>query len=158
RLAAGRQAPGGVHELDVAVLSAAPRALRRFGVWQAMDRAAGGRPISSEHVQMVLDLLDSGRAGSLDAPGQHLERASETLGLTSRPDGTTGRWSASRLPNFFDVPLSIPGEVPIPLAGCSLSAKTTEGDAVQSAAVRSADVAAVRLDLCGTSLRVRNRR
>jgi tRNA(Ile)-lysidine synthase len=158
RLAAGHAGPGGVYELDVAALAAAPPVLSRFAVWQAMDQAAGGRPVSSEHVQMVLDLLGSGRAGSVDAPGQRVERAGDSLVLTSRPDGTTGRWPSSSLPNFFDVPLSIPGEVPIPLAGYSLSAETTQGDAVDPAGVRAGDVAAVRLDLCGSRLRVRNRR
>ena len=44
----------------------------------------------------------------------------------------------------------------IPLAGCSLSAETSEGGAV-GLGRPAPEVAAVRRDLCGQALRVRNR-
>ena len=146
--------PGRPHELDIQQLRSAPPALRRLAVWRAMNRAARGKPISFEHVQAVLRLMNSVRPGSVDVPGHRVERVGPRLVLTNRPEGSSGR----RFPtNLFEYPLSIPGEVPLPLVGCALSAETSTGNFVELEAVGS-DAAVVRRDLCGRQLRVRNRR
>ena len=146
----------GVQELDVQILSAAPLALRRFAVWRAMSVAARGRPVSFDHVQAVLRLVECGARGSIDMPGHRVERLGPKLVLTGRPQGVAGRWTAA---NLFDYPLSIPGEVPLPLAGCALSAETLPAGVVDARAMSSNPaVAVVRRDLCGSLLRVRNRR
>jgi tRNA(Ile)-lysidine synthase len=161
--------PEGALELDIATLSAAPLALRRFLVWRAMSVAAEGRPISFDHVHEVLRLIGSGKSGSIDVPGHRVERVGPNLVLTGRREGRVGRRRSRGQPrnpanleaaaNLFEYPLSIPGEVPVPLAGCALSAETTCGGAVNIHPMRSgAAVAIVRRDLCGSQLRVRNRR
>jgi tRNA(Ile)-lysidine synthase len=143
-------------ELDLPTLASAPPPLRRLVVWQAMCSVSGGRSVSFEHVQSVLEFVQSGQPGPLDAPGHRVERVGEKVVLTGRPAGTTGRWPPSGPVNLFDFPLSIPGEVFIPLAGCSVSAETSEGGDVDRARP-APEVAAVRRDLCGQALRVRNR-
>jgi tRNA(Ile)-lysidine synthase len=155
-------APDAGH-LSVPALTAAPPALRRLVVWLAMCRAAGNRSVSFDHVGAALQLLESRQARAVDAPGHRVERVGEKLVLTSRPEGSRGRWHALPQPskpgyraNLFDYSLSIPGEVRIPLAGCTLSAETSE-NTVDAGRV-AADVATVRRDLCGPRLRVRNRR
>src|SRR5205823_9740526 len=77
--------------------------------------------------------------------------------LTSRRPGTTGR-IPSRIPNFFEYPLSIPGEVPLPSAGCVLSAEVGPAGAEGLQMGLDAAMAVVRRDLCSGALRVRNRR
>ena len=149
--------PGGALELDVATLSAVPLALRRFLVWRAMNVAAAGRPISFDHVHAVLQLIGSGKSGSIDVPGHRAERIGPNVVLTGRRDEGPGGRPGS--PNLFEYELSIPGEVPVPLAGWALSAETPGREAVNVQAMRSnVGVAIVRRDLCGGQLRVRNRR
>jgi tRNA(Ile)-lysidine synthase len=144
--------------LDVATLTAAPPALRRSVVWRAMTEAATGRPVGFEHVQAVLRLIESGEDASLDAPGHRVDRRGADLVLTSRQPGSRGRHRGDGS-NFFDFPLSIPGEVPLPGAGCVLSAETGSAGAMALHAMASdSAVAVVRRDLCSGPLRVRNRR
>jgi tRNA(Ile)-lysidine synthase len=157
---AGRStaATGGVSlELDVATLTAAPPVLRRFVVWRAMMRAAGGRPVGFDHVRAVLALLESGKGGSFDGPGHRVDRRGRDLVLMSRQARSKGR--LLDVPSFFDFPLSVPGEVPLPAAGCVLSAEASSAGAIDAQATASDHgMAVVRRDLCNGSLRVRNRR
>jgi tRNA(Ile)-lysidine synthase len=91
--------------LDAAGLAVAPRALGSRVIQQAVERLAGGRSISFEHVDAVLSLA-AGQAVSL--PGQDAARAADVIVLRSR----TGRAEAGAGPwHKYVVSLSIPGEV-----------------------------------------------
>jgi tRNA(Ile)-lysidine synthase len=152
--AAAYQGSVGSDELDVEMLMAAPIALRRLIVWEAMRRTARGRPVGLGHVEAALRLMETG--GSIDAPAHRVERVGDRLVLTGRVPGTKGR-----APNLFRYPLSIPGEAKLPEAGWIVSAQrsdrsaTVGNEAIESAA---AGVAIVRGDLCRGPLSVRNRR
>jgi tRNA(Ile)-lysidine synthase len=152
--AAAYQGSVGSDELDVEMLMAAPMALRRLIVWEAMRRTARGRPVGLGHVEAALRLMETG--GSIDAPAHRVERVGDRLVLTGRVPGNKGR-----APNLFRYPLSIPGEAKLPEAGWIVSAQradrsaTVGNEAIESAA---AGVAIVRGDLCRGPLSVRNRR
>ena len=137
-------------ELDVERLKAAPGALRRLVLWRAMNRVAGGRPVSFEHVEAALQLLEADR-GAVDAPGHRVQRLGARLVLTDRQKAGT---------NLFEYPLSIPGEVQLAETGCSVSAELGAGVGESKTAARSGKgpLALVRRDLCHGPLAVRNRR
>ncbi len=150
--------------LERDLLAAAPPALARMVVWRAMTEAARGRTISYDHVAAALRLINSAH-GSVDAPGHRVDRIGNQLVLISRPDGTAGRWATSKQTPLFEYPLSIPGEVMLPEAGCAISAERGEarrdheaGAIVGSRGNGRSDVAFVRGDLCQDVLVVRNRR
>jgi len=143
--------------LEVDALMAAPPALRQFALWQAMSAAAGGRPVSFEHVQSALRLLESA-GGTADFPGHRLERKGIWLVLTGRSPGISGRQVQQHGTNFFDFELSIPGEVVVPSIGSVVSAETLPtGVSDPRALSRDPTVAVVRADLCSGRWRVRNR-
>jgi tRNA(Ile)-lysidine synthase len=155
--------------LALDVLAAAPTALRRLVLRNAMADAGRGQTISYDHVAAALRLMDMAPdGGAIDAPGHRVERVGNRLVLTSRPEGTTGRWALAPAPNLFEYPLSIPGEVVLPQAGCAISAEPVErgSDPTASATASNdapgprdrSDVAIVRADLCRGPLAVRNRR
>jgi len=115
--------------LDTAGLAAAPRALSSRVVLQALERLAGGKPISLDHVERVL-AIGPGQAVSL--PGQDAVRTGEALVLKARRTGRGTSAIASRAGrrgagpgdgadggNGFAFSLSIPGEVQ--LAGANLT-------------------------------------
>ena len=154
--ASGPAGPDG-QELDIPTPLAAPPALRRFVVWQAMSVASRGRAVSFDHVEAALHLMKPGKSGSIDAPGHRVQRIASSLVLTGRPEGAVGRWTPSPA-NLFEYSLSIPGEVPLPLAGCALSAEIPDGDLGLDEMRSDEAVALVRRDLCGSRMRVRNRR
>jgi tRNA(Ile)-lysidine synthase len=147
----------GGNDLDISALMSAPLALRRLVVWNAMRKASGGRPVAFGHVEAALRLVHEG--GSLDAPGQRVERVGVRLVLTSRPPGTVGRLEAETT-NFFKYPLSIPGEAALPEAGWIVSAESAAGAdrAMVSSGGFESSLAIVRGDLCLGPLSVRNRR
>jgi tRNA(Ile)-lysidine synthase len=147
----------GIRRFDVATLNAAPLALRRFVVWRAMSEAGAGKPVAFAHVQAALELLASSGDGAIDAPGHRVDLRGRDLVLTSRPAGTRGRVSR-QISNLFEYPLSIPGEVPLPGAGCVVSAETSPAGAIDPTMPPDTAVAVVRRDLCRGPLRVRNRR
>jgi tRNA(Ile)-lysidine synthase len=162
---AARRDESGAIALELDALASAPPALRRLVVRNAMIAAARGRTISYDHVAAALRLMEmNGARGGVDAPGHRVERDGNRLVLTSRPDKTTGRWRSATPPNVFEYPLSIPGEVVLPQAGCAISAEPVASGVNSSARaavsndVPGADVAIVRADLCRGSLKVRNRR
>jgi tRNA(Ile)-lysidine synthase len=143
-----------VRELDLARLAAAPIALQRLVIWNALRDAGGGRAMTFEHVEVVRRMLGDTPPGHADVPGQRVERIGSALVLTGRPAGTAGRRVAAAA-NLFQYSLSIPGEVVVPDAGI-VSVEPLAGATVRSGADGSA--ALVRADLCGGSLVVRNRR
>jgi tRNA(Ile)-lysidine synthase len=156
-----------VYEMDVTELAALPLALRRAVLWRAMTHVAGLRPISFGHVEAAIRLTDQMGDARIDVPGQRLQRIGPRLVLTGRSTDTVGR-PVAKGTNLFRYPLSIPGEVALPEAGCLVSAEALGADAPSehvSAILRSGglgavgtDVALVRGDLCAGSLAVRNRR
>jgi tRNA(Ile)-lysidine synthase len=143
-------------EFDVAALKAASPAMRRFALWKAMNVASGGRPVSFRHVDAALELLESEAARSVDLPGHTVQRLGGRLVLTSSVPDAGGR--AQDGPNFFEYLLSIPGEVPLPQAGCVLAAESCPADIDPGTLTPDASAAAVRRDLCIGQWRVRSRR
>jgi len=131
-------------------LKAAPGSLRRLVLWRAMNRVAGGRPVSFEHVEAALQLLEADR-GAVDAPGHRVQRLGTRLVLTGRHKAGT---------NLFQYPLSIPGEVRLAEAGCIVAAELGPGAGDGKTAARSGKgaLALVRRDLCHGPFAVRNRR
>jgi tRNA(Ile)-lysidine synthase len=144
--------------LDVAQLLGAPLALRRFVVWRAMRQVAGSRPVSFAHVQAVLELLASDAPRSLDLPGHAVQRLGPRLVLSVRAAGHRHQPRDARS-NFFDYPLSIPGQVPVPQACCVLHAQPHPAGTIDAGTLRATPSAAiVRADLYNGLWRVRNRR
>jgi len=143
---------------SVAELQAAPRALRRLAVWRAMNEAADGRTVSLEHVEAVLELLESpGSSGSIDAPGHVVERVGDRLVLRS------GRSDDARAsaPDSFRYQLSIPGQVTLPEHGYIVSAELAAAEAgaqALRATARNRAMAVVAADGWTAPLAVRNRR
>ncbi|HEY7289675.1 MAG TPA: tRNA lysidine(34) synthetase TilS [Vicinamibacterales bacterium] len=153
-------APG---RLDCEALARVPVALRRLVVWRAMLRASGGRDISADHVADVLRLAEAGGAesASLDLPGHRVQRIGAQIVLTSKDAGRDNSSGASDAApaNLFEIPLSIPGEVVVPLARCRVSADQTARVAdLGRADTGNGAVAVVRRDSVHGSLVVRNRR
>lgn len=132
---------------DAAALRDAPLALRRLVIWRALQALAGARSVGFRHVQAALEWLERPE-GTLDLPGQRLERFGARLVLTNRP--------IERV-NLFAHPLSIPGEVRVPEAGVVLSVEVGESARVGRASA-TGPVAIVRQDRCAPPFIVRNRR
>jgi tRNA(Ile)-lysidine synthase len=152
---------GTQRSIDIAALRATPPAVRRQVLWQTMVAVGGGRTVGFRHVVEAMRLLDADGPRVFDAPGHKLERIGPRLVLTGRPPNTVGRWSAANgsrqaSANLFEYPLSIPGEVELSEAGCLVSAEvgvTADPGAISGNGER----AAVRRELCGKGLVVRNR-
>jgi tRNA(Ile)-lysidine synthase len=155
---ASKTTPVPFSELDVERLKSAPPPLRRLVLWRAMNEAAGGRTVSFAHVEAALELLAVER-GAVDAPGHRVQRIGPRLVLTSRRDAENAETSANGV-NFFEYPLSIPGEVQLAEAGCTVAAELDGGSGDPKAPARSGKgpVALVRRDRFHGPLTVRNRR
>jgi tRNA(Ile)-lysidine synthase len=157
--AAGHDPESGAAGLDVAGLQAAPAPLRRLVLWRAMTAAAGGRPVTFEHVEAVLRLLDSSRGG-LDAPGHRVERAGSRIVLV--PSGETpGRRAAPVvLRADREYSLRVPGQVELADSGCVVAAELSVSADEVAAHARSGKgtAALVRWDPPGGALIVRYRR
>jgi tRNA(Ile)-lysidine synthase len=92
--------------IDVAGLSRAPRALSSRVVQAALQRLAGSKSITFDHVERVLALADgAGEGRAVSLPRQYAVRAGGTIVL--RP----GRSRITAGANSFAFSLSIPGEV-----------------------------------------------
>ena len=144
---------------DRAGLLAAPPALARVVLWRAMIELAGARPVGFEHVSAALSVLSADGPPAVDAPGQRAQRIGASLVLTGRRPGAVGR-PLPRPANLFRIPLSIPGEVLVPLTGYVVSVEVPAPGAAldERAWLGSGPVAAVRGDVVRGSLAVRNRR
>jgi tRNA(Ile)-lysidine synthase len=108
--------------IDVAGLRSAPRALSSRVVQAALQRLAGSRTITFDHVERVLALAGgAGEGGAVSLPGQYAVRAGGSIVL--RP----GR---SRVPagaNSFAFSLSIPGEVELGPQRLAVGAESLPG-------------------------------
>jgi len=147
----------GTLSLDITSLREAPVALRRYAVWKAMTRVAGLRPVSFDHVEAALRLIDAaGSAGPFDGPGQSVQRIGASLVLTERAaDNPLGSKA-----NAFHYPLPVPGEVRVAEAGCIVSAELAVGSAADAlrAAAGNRAVAVVANDAERCAFAVRSRR
>jgi tRNA(Ile)-lysidine synthase len=155
--------------LPVRELERAPVALARLALWKAMTAAAGGRPVSFQHVENALQLIrfSPDRGGwsewtdkasdrsdrSIDVPGHTVERVGSRLVLR--------RVGAARTAQSFRYRLPVPGEVELAEAGCVVSAEPLAAgvgfEAVRATAGNRAS-AVVRQDSWTGRLSVRNRR
>ena len=158
--------------LDADTLRGVPRAVARVLVRRAMVNAAHGRDVTFNDVERALELC-SAPGPPFDGPGQRVERIGPDVVLTGRPSGSKGRPVAA--PLVFSYALSVPGEVVLAESRCTISAAVAPGTvsnpvsgcagdrprgsvgAVDSTAAAGA-TALVRLDACGETLAVRNRR
>jgi len=148
--------------IDAAQLGAAPVALQRALLWRAMRDLASPRGVTYGHVDAVRRLmLSDTNGGSMDAPGLSVERIGGSVVLRGRRADAVGRPAAAP-PNLFRYPLSIPGEVALPDAGCIAAAPCAgPGAGPYATACTGSDgrhAALVRRDLVHGSLAVRNRR
>ena len=116
------QRNGDVWRIEADALNAAPPALARMIVHDAMVNASRGRTIAFHHVEDALE-VGRGTGGSFDAPGQRLERIGAFLVLTGRAAGTLGHGNSASPVNFFRYPLSIPGEVELAAFRLAVSAE-----------------------------------
>jgi len=107
--------------IDTVGLAAAPRALSSRVVLQALERLAGRRPVSFEHVEKVLALAP-GQAVSL--PGQDVVRSGDVLTLVARSG--RGPVAPGEGGHIFAISLSIPGEVEVAAAKLALRAERLE--------------------------------
>jgi tRNA(Ile)-lysidine synthase len=133
-------------------LRSAPHAVRRVVLRRAMTEAAAGRPVSFAHVEDVLRLALQGGA-PMDGPGFRVERTPDAIVLRER----SADEGAARS-NFFRYPLSIPGEVTVAEARCTVSAEIEAAPAEFDPGRLPGHVAFVRLDRCRGPLAVRSRR
>jgi tRNA(Ile)-lysidine synthase len=99
--------------MDAAALRDLPLGLRRLVVRIPLEAAAGGRPVSFAHVETVIRLAVHG-GPPVSLPGHRAERVGGDVVLTT---------AAPERGHFFQYPLSIPGEVELPEAGCVVSAE-----------------------------------
>jgi tRNA(Ile)-lysidine synthase len=162
-----------VRSIDVEALHRLLLPIRRTVVWRVMNELARGRAVRFCHVTSALRVAEPDGPVAIDGPGQRVERIGSRLVLTGRPPDTVGRWNPEELThsgsvnredpaNLFWYPLSIPGEVLLEQVSCLVSAHAAgereRGTIEPRAVVGNGPVAAVRGDLCGEILAVRNRR
>lgn len=136
-------------------LMAAPAAIRRAALWQAMKALAGGRTVSFMDVERAIAVALAGPP-RFDGPGVRVERIGTEVVLTGRPAEARGRWLAVKgdRSNLFEYPLSIPGEVRVPGTGARVCAEMAE-----SWSGRNEPSAVVAVQVApGMRLAVRNRR
>ncbi len=147
--------PGGP-AFDVEAMLALPPPLRRLVLWRALSAGARGGHVTFEHVDASLELLRPDGPRSADIPGHRLERVGPAIVL--RTGGRSNRRSRVEPANFFEYPLSIPGEVSLPEAGCVLAAESSPQGFDLRRLAGEPNTAAVRRDRCAGPLRVRSRR
>jgi tRNA(Ile)-lysidine synthase len=163
-----------VRSIDLGALHRLLLPIRRTVVWKVMSEVAHGRAVGFAHVTSALRVAEPDGPTAIDGPGQRVERIGSRLVLTGRPPDAVGRWNPENLAssgsrahrespaNLFWYPLSIPGEVLLRQVSCVISAHAAgehERRAIgPRAVVGNGPVAAVRGDLCGEGLAVRNRR
>ena len=142
---------------DIEAFEHIPVALRRFAIWKAMTRIAGGRPVSFAHVKTAVRLIDGDDAtAAFDGPGQTVQRIASRLVLTER----AVRHTRARPAVAFCYPLPVPGEVRVAEAACIVTAEVAAGSGVEAvrAAAGNHDVAVVAAESGSGALSIRSRR
>lgn len=141
--------------LEADSLSGAHPAVRRAVLWQAMKALAGRRTVSFSDVERAIAVVNA-VTPRFDGPGVHVERIGPEVVLTRRPAGARGRWASDRggRTNFFQYPLSIPGEVWVPETGARVSAEVAHS---WPGAIDPSAIVAIQAEP-GMRLAVRNRR
>jgi tRNA(Ile)-lysidine synthase len=102
-------------EVDVEALRSLPKALAVRVARLALERLAPDRFVGFDHIDRLLDMLESEASGSLSLPGQHAERRGGRIHLSRAP--------FKPFSNSFRVSLSIPGEAVLPDQGWAVSAE-----------------------------------
>jgi tRNA(Ile)-lysidine synthase len=118
KLAAGIVLTDVAVRIDVAGLSRAPRALSSRVAQAALQRLAGSKPITFDHVERLLALAEGpGDGGAVSLPGQYAVRTGGAIVLhAGRGRGRAGgpvspKSRSDEGGNSFAFSLSIPGEV-----------------------------------------------
>jgi tRNA(Ile)-lysidine synthase len=146
-----------VVSLEIETLRSVPVALRRFAIWKAMTRLAGVRPISFDHVETAVHLVDADDStAAFDGPGQNVQRIGSRLVLTVR----AARQTRARPDVAFRYLLPVPGEVRVAEADCVVTARLAGGSGVEAAraAAGNRDVAVVAADFGVDAFSIRSRR
>jgi tRNA(Ile)-lysidine synthase len=107
----------GAVRIDAAGLTRAPRALSSRVAQAALQRLAGSKPITFDHVERLLALAEGpGEGAAVSLPGQYAVRAGGSIVLhpgrgRPRAGGPVHRSAEREGGNSFAFSLSIPGEV-----------------------------------------------
>lgn len=142
--------------LDAQGLLRTPTAVGRAALLLALERMAVRGRIRMRHVLAALDLARSG-AGAVDLPGVRLQRIGPDLVLSSSSRaGRRGPGSGGT--NFFCYRLSIPGEVRVAEARCTIAAQARPFSEGMRALFRDRQTAVLAADGGLEQLFVRNRR
>jgi tRNA(Ile)-lysidine synthase len=145
---------GGDLMVDAAQIGRAPIAIARLALRRLMEDVSGGRPVSLRHVTVALELCRS-ETGVIDVPGHRLERRGPDVVLRGRPD----RGAAHPVAPPFSYALSVPGEVEVPEANCSVSASIAPSAGEMAGPTISGGlIHLIPIDRCPGPLSVRNRR
>ncbi|HEX9368913.1 MAG TPA: tRNA lysidine(34) synthetase TilS [Vicinamibacterales bacterium] len=116
KLAARIVLPDGAVRIDAHGLGNAPRALSSRVAQAALQRLAGSKSISFEHVDRLLALAGgAGEGRAVSLPGQYAVRAGRTIVLSP------GRGRPPAGANSFAFSLSIPGEVELGPQGLAVA-------------------------------------
>jgi tRNA(Ile)-lysidine synthase len=147
----------GVIVLDPVELLALPPALVSRVVRRALGTLAPGRFIGLDHVEAVIELAQGDRT-AVSLPGQHAERAGDSIRLTSTDAAAASSTSTlSPMQTEFSYEFSVPGEIVVPEAGRRLTAEVAEVPDRSSLTSGGDEVVLDAGDLAGP-LRVRGRR
>lgn len=117
--------------LNARRLTAAPAALATRVARAALERLAGERPVSYDHINALLALAGQPAGGPLSLPGQVAVRSG--LSVTLRPVGPPGGTppEGGSDVNSFAVSLSIPGEVHLAPQRLAVQAEKLPGSAAR---------------------------
>lgn len=142
--------------IDAAELAGAPRALSSRVALSALQRHAGGRAVTFEHVERLLGLREG---QTVCLPGQTAMRVGPTIHLTPTPPDRAVQTAQIGFRTSFAVLLSIPGEVQLESQGVVVGAEHLTDPAARQtrweARGSEVGVAATRVEL---PLAVRSRR
>jgi tRNA(Ile)-lysidine synthase len=112
--------------IDAAGLSRASRALSSRVAQAALQRLAGSKPITFDHVERLLALVEGpGEGGAVSLPGQYAVRVGGTILL--RAGRAPARRSLGEGANSFAFSLSIPGEVELAPQRLAVGAEPLSG-------------------------------
>ena len=142
--------------IEAARLSQAPTAVARSALLRLLERRAPGR-IRLGHVTAALDLVRTAE-GTLDLPGQWLQRSGPVIVLRDRAARGRRGMAGEHPTGPFKYVLPVPGEVKVPEGACSVSAQLLPSGADVTAVCRDRHMTVIPLDRTIGPLAVRNRR